>query len=96
MPTPLLTTLVPMQSIFGTINNLAGQTVTTGQYVAIAIAVVLFISVAIACRLKASTMLVTFFICGFFVWGAFNMDFGKKTVGDTLNTQPAPTANQNP
>lgn len=90
------TLLVPMESIFTKIDSLSNSTVASGQNVALAIAVVVLLITAVACRLKASTMIITFIFCGFFVWGVHNMDVGKKTVGDTLNNQPAAGANQNP
>lgn len=98
MPPALLTslTLVPMESIFTKINTLAAQTVSTGQVVATAIAVVIFLAVGFNCRFKAGTMLITFLICGFCVWAVGNMDVGSKVANDTINDNPAAAATQAP
>ncbi|MDN5562558.1 MAG: hypothetical protein L0G49_02085 [Luteococcus sp.] len=98
MPPALLTslTMVPMESIFTAINNLATQTVSTSEIVAGAIAAVIFLAVGFSCRFKAGTMIITFLICSFCYWAVGNMDVGKKVTDDTLNVKQAAPASQAP
>lgn len=93
----MTTFLVPMESIFTLINDLANQTVSTAQIVVIAFAVVAFVVLSALKGFKGGSMLILFIICSFFVWAVFNMDMGKTTVDDTIGggSNPAPAAPTN-
>ncbi len=88
--------LVPMESFFTKINTLAGSTLSTAQIVAIAFAVIMFFVLSARSNFKTSSMIISFVVCSFFVWAVFNMNWGKTTMGETINTNPAPAANGQP